>query len=233
MIYVLSDIHGREDRFNSIMKQIHLKPSDHLYILGDVIDRNEGGIRLLRRIARAKNMTMLLGNHEHMMLDAIDHPNDKVKMSLWQNRNGGDITWAKWKYCNHTYQKEILDYLHELPINIEVSCAGKEWLLVHGAPEVLYEPGDRWNYRDSRSFAVWYRLSEYEDLPEGKTVVFGHTPTEYYRPLRPMAVFHGENRIGIDCGCAYPDGRLACLRLDDGAVFYSKDPITIDSDERT
>ncbi len=59
MIYVLSDIHGRDDRFNSILKQIHLRSSDHLYILGDVIDRNDGGIRLLRRISRAKNMTML------------------------------------------------------------------------------------------------------------------------------------------------------------------------------
>ena len=37
-----------------------------------------------------------------------------------------------------------------------------------------------------------------------------------------MEVFYGDNRIGIDCGCAYEHGRLACLRLDDGAVFYSE-----------
>ena len=40
MIYVLSDVHGNERRFNSIMKQIDLQPQDTLYILGDVVDRN-------------------------------------------------------------------------------------------------------------------------------------------------------------------------------------------------
>ena len=40
MIYVMSDIHGRTDRFESIMKQIHLQDDDRLYVLGDVIDRN-------------------------------------------------------------------------------------------------------------------------------------------------------------------------------------------------
>ena len=50
MIYVLSDVHGNERRFNSILKQINLQNEDTLYILGDVIDRYPGGIRILRRI---------------------------------------------------------------------------------------------------------------------------------------------------------------------------------------
>jgi hypothetical protein len=44
-----------------------------------------------------------------------------------------------------------------------------------------------------------------------------------------MEVWHGENRIGIDCGSGYPEhgenshyGRLACLCLEDGRVFYSE-----------
>ena len=41
MIYVMSDIHGHEGRFDSILKQIDLQPEDTLYVLGDVIDRNE------------------------------------------------------------------------------------------------------------------------------------------------------------------------------------------------
>ena len=61
-------------------------------------------------------------------------------------------------------------------------------------------------------------------LPEGKTVIFGHTPTERYNLIHPMEVWYGDHCIGIDCGCAYPDGRLACMRLDDGAVYYSASP---------
>ena len=40
MIYVISDIHGRKDRFEDVLEQINLQENDVLYILGDVIDRN-------------------------------------------------------------------------------------------------------------------------------------------------------------------------------------------------
>ena len=34
MNYVLSDIHGHEGRFASVMEQIRLQPEDTLYVLG-------------------------------------------------------------------------------------------------------------------------------------------------------------------------------------------------------
>jgi len=223
MIYVMSDIHGREDRFNDVLAQIHLKKTDHLYILGDVIDRNPDGICLLRRIARAENMSMLLGNHEYMMLDAIDHPEKEGKMQLWCWVNGGNETWNKWKYCSKSFQNEMLAHLRSLPINIEVSCGGKEWLLIHGGSEEMIRM--EYGKEDEelvRYKAVWHRISITEHLPEGKTIIFGHTPTMHYQRKDPMEVFYGDNRIGIDCGCAYENGRLACMRLDDGAIFYSE-----------
>ena len=55
MIYVLSDIHGNQRRFASIMGQINLQPEDTLYVLGDVIDRHPGGIRILRRLMAMPN----------------------------------------------------------------------------------------------------------------------------------------------------------------------------------
>lgn len=78
MNYVVSDIHGHSKRFESILKQINLKETDTLYILGDVIDRNPDGIRLLRRIMKMSNVKMVLGNHEHMMLTALYYP-----VELW------------------------------------------------------------------------------------------------------------------------------------------------------
>ena len=47
MIYVLSDIHGRLDRFEKMLRMIDLRDDDTLYILGDVIDRGKDGIRIL------------------------------------------------------------------------------------------------------------------------------------------------------------------------------------------
>ena len=47
MHYVLSDIHGDRDAFNTVLSMIDLHPDDYLYILGDVIDRGQYGIELL------------------------------------------------------------------------------------------------------------------------------------------------------------------------------------------
>ena len=42
-----------------------------------------------------------------------------------------------------------------------------------------------------------------------------------------MGIWYGPGRIGIDCGSGWPEdgsgGRLACLRLEDGKVFYSRE----------
>lgn len=61
MTYVLSDIHGNLQRFKSIMAQINLQTNDTLYVLGDVIDRYAGGIKILRQIMRMPNAEMLIG----------------------------------------------------------------------------------------------------------------------------------------------------------------------------
>ncbi len=166
---------------------------------------------------------MLLGNHEYMMLDAINHPESEGKMQLWLWGNGGDKTWNNWKYCNKPFKDEMLTFLESLPINIEVTCRDKEWLLVHGgSEEMMRQQYDGENDDFIRYKSVWHRISLFEQMPEGKTVVFGHTPTIRYQKKEPMEIFYGDNCIGIDCGCAFENGRLACLRLDDGAVYYSE-----------
>lgn len=70
MIYVMSDIHGVREKFDSVMSKINLRPEDKLYILGDVIDRGKDGIGILLDLKKRENVTMLLGNHELMMYHA-------------------------------------------------------------------------------------------------------------------------------------------------------------------
>lgn len=43
MIYCVSDIHGELDKFERMLKLIRFSDSDHLYIIGDVIDRGAAG----------------------------------------------------------------------------------------------------------------------------------------------------------------------------------------------
>ena len=95
MIYVMSDIHGNMARFESVMKQINLQPTDTLYVLGDVIDRFPDGIRILRRLMVMPNVKMLLGNHELLMLNAIDGFSGSEQAERYRNiwyYNGGRAT---------------------------------------------------------------------------------------------------------------------------------------------
>ena len=237
MKYVISDIHGNERRFDSIMKQINLCEDDEIYILGDVVDRHPGGIHILQRIMKMPNAHMLLGNHEYMMLRALGCPYDadnsvsevdmQHEQKLWY-RNGGAVTHQYWKRIRKERRSEILDYLRSLPLNIDLVVNEKPYKLVHGAP--LDDYGSCSRHSNATHHSVWERL-ELRDLENlDYTLVFGHTPTDHYQDGMPMSILKYEDGIGIDCGSGYPEtghygsmGRLACLRLDDGAVFYSNE----------
>ncbi len=232
MTYVLSDIHGNLRRFESIMNQINLQPDDTLYILGDVVDRYPQGIKILRRIMKMPNATMLIGNHEYMMLRAIGHCKDAAdekenanwkERRLWY-RNGGMVTHEYLKHIKKEYRTEVFRYIRQMPVNIDVEVNGIKYKLVHGSPveNFMSSYAYSYEYRNEKEFAVWERWNECHNIPEGYVLVFGHTPTNHFQDAEPMSIWHGENAIGIDCGCGYEYGRLACLRLDDMKEFYSE-----------
>lgn len=233
MIYVLSDIHGNLQRFESIMKQINLQPDDTLYILGDVVDRNPDGIKILRRIMKMPNTKMLIGNHEYMMLNAVGHCKNAAEEKentnwkqrrLWYN-NGGRITHDRLKRITLEQRAELFQFIRALPTNLEVEVNGIKYKLVHASPEENYMT-QYWyseDYKNQREFAVWERWNEMHPIPEDYTLIFGHTPTCYFQTVEPWSIWKGENAIGIDCGGAYQGGRLGCLRLDDMKEFYSEE----------
>lgn len=239
MLYVMSDIHGHKRRFDSIISQINLSAEDSLYVLGDVIDRNADGIRILRQLMAMPNVKLLLGNHELMMLNALYKPySDLVAeggksreqcLALWY-KNGGKVTHDYLKHIRKSLRDQIFESLAGLPVNEAVELNGTRYLLTHAAPLELYSSDSR--YSTEKEFAVWYRFSGDEIRPNSFTTIFGHTGTHHYQPDNPMRIWHGEGLIGLDCGASYPDGgdsrsgrigRLACLRLDDMKEFYSEE----------
>lgn len=237
MKYVLSDIHGNLNNWDSILGQISLGSDDELYVLGDVIDRYPHGIRILQQIMSMENARMLLGNHEYMMLEALGCPYDGGRADkteaagLWHH-NGGRATEEGFYRLAKDEQGEIIDYLQSLPLNMDVDADGAKYRLCHATLEELYdcavfsfaEPG-------RTHFTVWDRkhIGALKDV-QGAKVIFGHTPTINLQPEKdPLEIYEDGNAVGIDCGSGFPaptedfpyKGRLACLRLDDGRVFYS------------
>ena len=203
MTYIMSDIHGNERRFNSVMKQIKLQPEDTLYVLGDVVDRHPGGIRILRRIMAMPNAKMLLGNHEYMMLNALapyDEKNGKEAyhhqeaVRLWYN-NSGRITHYYFKHNTKAARAEILDYLKSLPLTYEIEVNGIKYRLVHATPIEFFEEYDnKRDYHNAVEFAVWNRWYGYIPSPPGRVLIFGHTPTIEYQNDKLMKIWKVQNQ---------------------------------------
>ncbi len=239
----MSDIHGNAKRFKSVMKQIKFKKNDTLFVLGDVIDRHPGGIKILRKLMKMPNVFMLLGNHEYMMLNVLDRSYDpesfedmcelEANMERWY-RNSGGITQRALAVLPERERTKIFKFLRSLPLNFDIYVDGKPFKLIHGSPTELYDENDK-QYESLAEFAVWSRWQLTDPDVGNGTVIFGHTPTEYFKSASPFSIFHSEDgkRIGIDCGSGYAlpgtekfnesrHGRLACLRLNDMQEFYSE-----------
>lgn len=216
MIYCMSDIHGEIDRFHRMLQLIQFTEDDHLYIIGDVIDRFPGGIDILQEIMQMQNVTMLLGNHEDMCIKTLGVHNEFGARDLWKS-NGGSCTYRELMYhMTPIGRHEIIRYLEELPIELDIGVNGKNYRLVHGWPGITDD--DR----------IWGRPQDFlkSNLPPNTTAIIGHTPTCYLSSDKdgPFHIVYDTKKhyIAIDCGCGNQTERrrLACLRLDDLKEYY-------------
>ena len=122
--------------------------------------------------------------------------------------------------------------IREFPYYRELEINGRTCIIVHaGYTEEL--PEEVRKYWAPEDFYLYARDEAY--LMGGKEhgmIVFGHTPTivEGMFPYNKGEIFryHDEEKdcvfYDIDCGCVFRGNnamaRLACLRLEDEAVFY-------------
>ena len=236
MTYVMSDLHGRMDLYLRMLELLEFSPADSLYLLGDLTDRNRGGIALFRDVMARPNVQMLLGNHEHMLFHALTDPEGislnghESNRELWY-RNGGRVTQEEFEEQPETVRRAILDYIERLPLNRELELGGRRFLLCHASPVCMFRTYGIF-YANEREFAVWSRIEPWMKVRfDADVMLCGHTPTGYYsRDGRPMEICRlRENVYDVDCGCAGGEergGRLGCLRLEDFQTFYVSAPVT-------
>ena len=231
MIYVMSDIHGMYDKYIEMMDLIDLKENDSLYILGDIVDRANGSMKILKDMMKRPNVFGIFGNHELMMADCFNIITQEItnelldnfdeealmKLSDWMN-NGAFQTIQEFKKLSKEEQKDIIEYLMEFTAYEEVEVKGRYYLLVHAGLGDFSEEKSLDEY-DVNDF-VWKRPDW--DIPyftdPNKFVVVGHTPTLGING-KPE-IFYKNNFIAIDCGACFENGMLACLCLDTMEEFY-------------
>ncbi len=239
-VYVMSDIHGLYDKFLSMIKVIDLKEDDHVYVLGDVIDRGPDGIKIMCYIKNDARFTLLMGNHEHLMYSYLKACKEEDMAMFdafskrWLAMNGGQSTYLQYLELSEEIQEELFEYIKTLPLAIcDLVVNNKMFYLTHSVPDQNYSHGkifmdDTGDTIDDVGQFVWNRITDIGPFCyfDDRCIVAGHT---IVRNLHNKLEIFSDNSnltkakyINIDCGCALNSSksRLACLRLNDFKVFY-------------
>ncbi len=223
MTYVMSDLHGCEEKYFAMLEKIGLKESDTLYILGDVIDRGPGGIAILQDMRKRKNVIPFLGNHEDMALPVMrlvagERPEREIGSAyraMWRD-NGGEPTHKAFLRLVPEKREEIVAYLKTFRLHEEITVAGRRFHLSHTLPDrEQWQTGER-----NKEDFIWgepdYELCYDPDL----TFITGHTPTAFIDPAFRGRIWQENGHIALDCGAVFDGGRLGCLCLNTMEEFY-------------
>lgn len=232
-VYAVGDVHGCARPLAALHAAIaadwQARPAGHCAVvhLGDYVDRGPDSAAVLDRLCGpgpvpGAERILLRGNHEAMMLDALDAGPGSTAEELWL-WNGGDATLAS--YASQPRRVPDADavraagsraapahpalpprhraLLETLPLQWQAG----DYLFVHAGidprrPLAAQRPQDLMWIREP--FLSWPR-------PFPAIVVHGHTPCRAPE-LRA-------NRIGIDTG-AVAGGPLTCLVLEAAGLRF-------------
>jgi len=129
-VFVIGDLDGHLKRFKESMDMVGFQPNkDKLICLGDIIDRGNDSLAILG-LLRDLDALVVLGNHEHLMIESIMGRDEGAK-GLW-NKNGGQ--WHK------LISEELLiahcQWLIKQPLSLVVDYRGHRIGLSHTRPPV-------------------------------------------------------------------------------------------------
>ena len=208
-LLAIGDIHGCCSALTALWGAVKPADGDTVVFLGDYVDRGPESREVLELMAaesRKSNRVFLRGNHEVMMLDALENP---FQAESWRECGGLEtlmsygITpgkdWASkipethWRFVQATVR------YHETPRHIFVhGCLEPHLNLDRQMDDVLY----------------WQTFDQLLPHKSGKKVVCGHTTHE---DGDIEDVGHG---VCIDTAIAY-GGWLSCLDVESGDFWQA------------
>ena len=209
MIYAVSDLHGCYDKYMKLLERLHLTSDDSLYILGDIVDRGSGGMKILLDLIDRKNVFSCRGNYDHcaqILLRNFALPNDgcfadglEEAFSLWPS-DGGSTTYEEFLSLDESKQHAVLRYLGSLLVYKKLTVGGQKFFLAHTVPE----KSKMLNIDSCRISDFIMGEPEYEKMYfEDAVIVTGHTPTGFIDPDYTGRIWKGNNHIAIDCGAVF------------------------------
>lgn len=213
-IIAIGDIHGCYRSIQALLEKLEVHDECQLLFVGDYIDRGPYSrqvVDLMLELKETRDCIFLRGNHEQMLLDAID----RGRAGLWLH-NGGDTTLQSYGLGRNDLNLPVehIEFFRSTRLYHET----RNYFFVHaGVPPHQTIQQSLEDPESLRDF-LWTRdhLNAVETAWE-KKVVFGHTPKTI--PIEK------DNMIGIDTGCVYSSfgyGKLTALLLPEEEFIQQK-----------
>jgi len=246
--WIIGDLHGEIHLLNKLLDSILRFNPDQIIFVGDYIDRGPHSREVVDRILSLEvPVTCLMGNHEMMMLNAMeDMGYGYSPIELWYY-NGGEATLQSFGFSSFfNFQSEMpskyQEFFRNLTMSKEIQLGNKLKVLATHAgisPAIpVTDQAAMKNYNDLNRYLLekhldpgdsflWIREAFFNSAPslwEGYLVVHGHTPTlklKRYISSNGIQNFHFvENDF-----CLRKDGetgKIVSIDIDSGSVISGR-----------
>jgi len=210
--YVISDLHGRFDLYQEVEK--FRKTGDKIICLGDCGDRGPQSYEVCKAVADNPDWVLLMGNHEHMTLEALKEGITGHDSSFY-TPNAYDVSMYNGGFDTYLYMNEDaswwISYLSKLPYRIDLrSDKGFNLILTHAGFDILKPKPTNWEYVWDRSHLTlpWPVKQGYDDI----VMIHGHTPIPILKEdwkIDDGSYFYANgHKIDIDTGSVWTGGTI-------------------------
>ena len=207
--FAISDIHGCYKTFNALLDQIALKKKDHLFILGDAVNRGPDSAAILDEIIEMKqrgfNVYYLRGNHEQAILDTLEKKPKHTKRLI---RATNTANLFDKRIIKEKYHQVLAESFHYIEL--------EDYFLVHAGFD--FESDQPFDLARPMLFINNFKVDK--KLLGEKKIIVGHRPQSLKKILKRIS--NNKRKIYIDNGCVNHklegQGNLVCFNLDSKAL---------------
>lgn len=166
---VISDVHANASALETVLYQLRRQEVDRIVCAGDIVGYYPQAERVIRLLQIA-NVDCVMGNHDEAVLGSTP-----MGFNVYARRA------ADWTRRN--LSEESLNFLKSLPLELNLSLAGKEVYVVHGSPR---EPTKEYVFQEQidRDFLNYH----FEDPPD--VVIFGHTHLPFIKQVERTLILN-------------------------------------------
>ena len=195
-IIAIGDIHGTSVKLATLLERLAPRKGDRLIFLGDYIDRGADSCGVIQQIIDLKrngyDIVALLGNHEKLLLDYAQSPDEGLIPYLRQHGIENTLKSYGEKNLRRIPDLSFMPVEHRRFLkNLKTHHVEGKYLFVHAG----IRPGKPLQEQTISDFCEIRDVFLEESHSLDYLVVFGHTPFEF-----PLVT---GNKIGIDTGAVY------------------------------